>query len=240
MSKRMIVFAPHPDDETLGCGGTIAKKLSEGYEVLVVVMTDGRHSFLKGLGIASDPTPEELKEIRRKEVKEATRILGVPEENLLFLDFFDGTLEENEAEARKKVIKLLEENAPSEIYFPHEKDGHPDHRATNRIVANAVRKLGISPMEYRYIITHRYTRVGPLIQAFLDLFRRKSVLRVDVSKYLKVKKAALKEFKSELAIISEKQAKPRTKNFKRFLKKREKFYMDSENDRYVPALSRMG
>lgn len=41
MNKRIIVFAPHPDHETLGCAGTIAKRLNEGYEVLLVVLTDG-------------------------------------------------------------------------------------------------------------------------------------------------------------------------------------------------------
>jgi LmbE family N-acetylglucosaminyl deacetylase len=236
MNKRIIVFAPHPDDETLGCGGTIAKRLNEGYEVLVVVMTDGRHSFLKGLGISSDPTPEELKEIRRAEVKRATRILGVPEKNLLLLDFVDGTLDENGAEAQERVMKLLSEEVPSHVYFPYEKDGHPDHRATNRIVTKAVKELGLSPIECKYMITHRHTRIGPRIQAFLDFFRRKNIMLVDVSKYLKIKKAALKEFKSELEVISRRQSKPRTKNFKRFLKKREKFYINPEKNCYAPEL----
>lgn len=225
MNKQIIVFAPHPDDETLGCGGTIAKRLDEGYEVLVVVMTDGRHSFSKGLGISSDPTPEELKEIRRTEVKRATRILGVPERNLLLWDFVDGSLDENETEAQERVMRLLRERAPSEIYYPYEKDGHPDHRATNRIVANAVAKLGNSPRTCKYMIAHRYARIGPRIQALLDFFNRRKILRIEVSKYLKTKKGALREFKSELAIISRRQSKPRTKNFKRFLKKREKFYV---------------
>lgn len=227
MNKKIIVFAPHPDDETLGCGGTIAKRISEGYEILVVVMTDGRYSFMKGLGIVSDPTPEELKEIRKDEVKRATRILGVPEEDLLFLDYVDGTLKENGTEAQEKVTTLLKESAPSEIYFPYEMDCHPDHRATNHIVRNAIKKLGITPMECKYVISHRYARVGPLIQAFLDFFRSKTVRYVDVSEHLSIKEAALKEFKSELSIISKRQAKPRTKNFKRFLEKREKFYIDT-------------
>ncbi|MDH5482953.1 MAG: PIG-L family deacetylase [Candidatus Bathyarchaeota archaeon] len=226
MSKKIIVFAPHPDDETLGCGGTIAKKISEGYEVLVVVITDGRHSFSKGLGIDSDPAPEEVKEIRRDEVKRATKILGVQEENLAFLNFVDGTLEESESEVQEKVINILRENTPLEIYFPYEKDCHPDHRATNRIVSNAVNKLGIEPIDYRYMISHKYARVGPLINALLDLFRR-NIVYVGVSKYLPLKKAALKEFRSELSIISKRQSKPRTKNFKKFLKEKEKFYIST-------------
>ena len=74
MKEKIIVFAPHPDDETLGCGGTIAKRIVEGYEVIIVIMTDGRHSYLEMLGIDKDPTPNELKEIRKEEVKRATRI----------------------------------------------------------------------------------------------------------------------------------------------------------------------
>ena len=62
--KTVIVFAPHPDDETWGCGGSIAKKISEGFEVIVVILTDGRYAFSEIFGINSDPTPEELKEIR--------------------------------------------------------------------------------------------------------------------------------------------------------------------------------
>ena len=49
-------FAPHPDDETWGCGGTVAKKISEGYEVLIMVLTDGRYAFQKMLGIESKTT----------------------------------------------------------------------------------------------------------------------------------------------------------------------------------------
>jgi LmbE family N-acetylglucosaminyl deacetylase len=107
MNKKVIVFAPHPDDETLGCGGTIAKKTSEGYEVFVVIITDGRHAFSKVLGINSDPNPEEIKQIRKEEVIKATRILGVPITNLLFLDFEDRTLEKHEKEAEEKIIEIL-------------------------------------------------------------------------------------------------------------------------------------
>ncbi|MEM2914808.1 MAG: PIG-L family deacetylase, partial [Candidatus Bathyarchaeia archaeon] len=64
MNKKVLIFAPHPDDETFGCGGTIAKRVSEGYEVFIIVMTDGRYAYLKLLGVESDPTPEELRETR--------------------------------------------------------------------------------------------------------------------------------------------------------------------------------
>jgi LmbE family N-acetylglucosaminyl deacetylase len=220
------VFAPHPDDETLGCGGTIAKKLAEGYEVFVVVMTDGRFLLLKSFGIDCEPAPEKVKEIRRHEVLRATKILGVPEENVVFLDFIDGTLEENKKVAVEKVAAILGKYAPLEVYFPFERDGHPDHRAANRIVRIVVEKLGIKPAMYQYTIMHRFARFGPLTEFFLSIFKRDRV-GVDVSDFLSLKREAVKEFKSELTAISPRQSKPHTKDFKKFLKKKETFYVET-------------
>jgi LmbE family N-acetylglucosaminyl deacetylase len=95
LSRTVIVFAPHPDDETLGCGGTIARKISEGYEVIIAIMTDGRYALLR-VGGSCSPTPDELVQIRRKEAEKATKILGVPSEKLLFFDFEDRKLREHE------------------------------------------------------------------------------------------------------------------------------------------------
>ena len=224
MKGRVIVFAPHPDDETLGCGGTIAKKLAEGYEVLVVVMADGRFSLLKSFGIDDDPSPEQVKEIRRGEVLRATKILGLPEGNVVFLDFIDGMLGENEKAAEEKVTAILKKNVPSEVYFTFERDAHPDHQAANRIVRRAVEKLGIKPAMYRYTIMHKSSRFGPLIESFLSFFKRDRVY-VDVSEFLPLKREAIKEFKSELTAISPKQSKPLIKDFKKFLKNKEVFYV---------------
>ena len=222
----MVIFAPHPDDETLGCGGTIAKRLSEGYEVLIVVITDGRYAFLKMLGIDSDPTPEELKEIRKEEVKRATKILGVPEKNLSFLDLEDGTLEENEEKLERIITQILNENSPAEVYFPYKKDVHPDHRATNRAVRNAVKKLGITVKKYQYSITQKYSRIGPIIDKLLNIFKR-NIVYVDISEFLSLKTAAVKEFKSKIGIISSKQQRPLMPDVEKFLRKDEMFYIDN-------------
>ena len=222
------MFSPHPDDETLGCGGTIAKKIDEGYEVLIVIMTDGRYAFSKVLGIDSDPTPEELKEMRKKEVERAANILGVPEKNLFFLDFEDGTLECNKKEAEKKITEILRKNPPTEIYFTYEKDANPDHRETNRILRKVINKMGLSATKYQYSISQTYlTRFGPMIDSFLNFFKRNRVC-VDISKFLHLKEAALREFKSQIAMISSKQKKPivSSQKIKRHLKNREVFYKD--------------
>jgi len=228
LKGKIIVFAPHPDDETFGCGGTIAKRISEGYDVLIVVMTDGRYSFLKVLGIDSDPTPEELKEIRKEEVKRATRILGVPEENLIFVDFIDDTLEDNEKEAENKVFGILSENRPTEVFLPYKRDGHPDHRVTYRIVKSSIKKLGTPAKMYQYSILHKYAQFGPIIDALLNLLRYNSIVYEDITQFLSIKEAAIKQFESELRVISSKQQIPitDTKSIRKFLKNKELFYID--------------
>jgi LmbE family N-acetylglucosaminyl deacetylase len=223
--KKILVFAPHPDDETFGCGGTIVKRISEGYEVLIVVMTDGRYAFLYMLGVDSDPTPEELKEIRKEEVKRATKILGVPEEDLIFLDFVDGSLESNKEKVEEKVTEIISKNRPVEVYFPYKKDCNQDHRAAYQILKNSIRKLDIFTLTYQYSITHKYARVGPILDAFLGFFKR-NMVRVDISKFLLIKEAAAKEFKTELTPVWSRQHKPMVHGIKKFLKDKEIFYVD--------------
>ncbi|MEM3759537.1 MAG: PIG-L family deacetylase [Candidatus Bathyarchaeia archaeon] len=225
MKKSIIVFAPHPDDETWGCGGTIAKRISEGYEILIVIMTDGRYAFLKMLGIETDPTPEELKEIRKEEVKRALRILGVLENNLIFLDFVDGTLKDNMEEAEKKVTEILRGHHPVEVYYPYKNDGHQDHQATYKVVKNSIAKLGLQTRCYQYSIMHKWARFGPIIDRMLSLFKG-NVVKVDISPFLTVKVIAAKEFKSELTTISSKQSNPIAKDVERYLRKNEIFYID--------------
>lgn len=228
LNKRILVFAPHPDDETWGCGGTIAKKLREGYEVIIVVMTDGRNAFSQMLGIHSDPTADELKEIRKKETIRSAKILGVPERNVVFLEFEDGKLGENAyigGEAEEKVVEMLRKHQPTEVYFPYERDYHPDHRATNRIVKHSIKKLGISPAKYKYSILQGYARIGPIIDAILNVFKN-NIVKVDISELLPLKERALMEFKSEFTTISPRQKKPLVENFSKILKKKEAFYLD--------------
>jgi len=230
LKKRIIVFAPHPDDETLGCGGTIARRINEGYEVIVVVITDGRYSFSVVLGIDSDPTPEELKEIRKNETIRATKILGVPKDNLLFLDFEDNTLATHEKEVEEKIINIMKQYTPEEVYFTYEKDYNYDHQATSRIVRRSVQRLGLPSIQYQYSIARPgtcgvYGRIRPLIDAVMNIFK-KNYVKIDVTEFLSLKQKALSEFKSEISIISNKQKKPITQDKDHFLKNNETFFLD--------------
>lgn len=228
MNRKIAVLAPHPDDETLGCGGTIAKKISEGFEVFIILVTDGRHAYSKGLGIESNPTPEELSQIRRQEFIKATSTLGVPETNLRFLDFEDGTLSKNEREVEIRIRGIMKELQPAEVYFPCEQDAHPDHQSLNRIVHHELLEIGLNCGAYEYSIMHKYARVGPTLERIASLWKR-NMIRVNVSEFLDVKKKAISEFKSEIdAVARTRRGKGNSalqREVKHFLRKNEIFYV---------------
>jgi len=221
--KRIVVFAPHPDDAILGCGGTIAKRTEEGFEVLIVMMTDGRHAFSL-LGIDSEPSPEEVKRIRREEFFRASRMLGVPEKNLFFFDFEDGTLEKHWKEAVDRTVGILKRYWPADVYYPFRRDCHLDHTATNHIIREALHQLRFEG-SYEYTIIHKAARFGPAVEMLISFFKRNRV-EVNISEFLNLKKKAISQFESEITIISSKQKEPLHESVSKFLKSKEVFYKD--------------
>jgi len=86
--KTVLVFTPHPDDDTFGCGGTLALMRKNGNNIHIVIYTnDDKGSY--DLEMSS----ERLARIRRAEEEEACRILGIPKENIHWLQYHDGMLE---------------------------------------------------------------------------------------------------------------------------------------------------
>ncbi|MCX7706283.1 MAG: PIG-L family deacetylase [bacterium] len=92
--EKVIVFAPHPDDEVLGCGGLIQRVIKNEGKIFVVYLTNGDHNqipfrvYEKKI-IARPIDYIKLGELRRKESTKATGILGLPQENLIFLGYPD-------------------------------------------------------------------------------------------------------------------------------------------------------
>lgn len=133
-----VVFAPHADDETLGCGGTIMRKLDLGAQVSIVFLTDS--------GSSHRALPrEELIQRRVRESLAACAELGVDGGRVRFLDYPDGHLAEHEAEASRRTAELLRELEPTQVFVPYRYDFHDDHLASNRVVVAAVR-AGAQPV----------------------------------------------------------------------------------------------
>ncbi len=140
-----LVVAPHPDDETFGCGGAVALLARAGAALHVAFVTDGAASH------PGHPTvpPAAIALRRRDEARRATRILGVHPQRVWFLDEGDGTLAGLEAgEARQaaaKITGLLARVAPDAILLPCRRDGSSEHDAAFALVARALRDADLSP-----------------------------------------------------------------------------------------------
>lgn len=124
-----LVLAPHPDDETLGCGGTIASLTRRGVRVVLVVATNGALSDRAGR------PEEEVIEVRRQEALEAAKRLGVDAHDVHFLELPDGELAEHVAVARDRIQDVVVSCRPEHVLVCSAMDPHQDHVALNSICA---------------------------------------------------------------------------------------------------------
>ena len=134
--KLMGVLA-HPDDESLGIGGTLAKYASEGVETYLVTATRGERGRFGESG--EKPLPEVVGRVREAELREAASVLGVHEVN--FLDYSDGDLDQvNVAEAIARIVDHLRRVKPHVVitFGPEGAYGHPDHIAISQLTTAAV------------------------------------------------------------------------------------------------------
>lgn len=131
-----MVFAPHPDDETLGCGGTLILKRRAGTPVTLVFMADGSTSHRRFMD------EKELRLLRREEAANAAAVIGISREEVHFLDFAEGRLGRFQAPAVMRAAALLDRSRPEEIYVPYRADGLPDHEVTHDVVVEAAARAG--------------------------------------------------------------------------------------------------
>ena len=182
--KTALIVAPHPDDAELAMGGTIAKMIEAGWNVVVADLTDG------------EPTPFGSKEIRAKETKIASGILGI--KNRLCLDmpnrFLQPTLEN-----RRRLAEIIRLNKPDILFGPVMPDWHPDHNAARRIIDEArfeaklyKTKMPESPhwirKLYYYYSPHRLEYTKP---SFI----------IDITSHWEEKIAAIKTYESQMKNI---------------------------------------
>jgi LmbE family N-acetylglucosaminyl deacetylase len=144
LHRSALFFAPHEDDETLGCGGMIIQKRAKEADVGVVFMTDGRQSHAHIMHF------EQLVDIRRQEAIAACQVLGVAEHQVKFLEFTDGLLSNSMDAAVELVLDLLVKNQPAEVFIPYFKEPPADHVATNMIVLAALKRYGQLVTVYEY------------------------------------------------------------------------------------------
>jgi LmbE family N-acetylglucosaminyl deacetylase len=134
---RLMGVLAHPDDESLGIGGTLARYAGEGVETYLVTATRGERGRFGQSG--KKPPPDEVGRVREAELREAARVLGVREVN--FLDYCDGDLDQvNVTEAVARIAHHVRRLKPHVVitFGPEGAYGHPDHIAISQLATAAV------------------------------------------------------------------------------------------------------
>lgn len=148
--KSAMIFSPHQDDETLGCGGVIALKCRSNVPMQVVFLTDG------GKAEMGDRSAHEVVALRQREAELALSILGVSSAQIHFLQQPDGELQTLSPTQQQAVVaqltQLLQHYQPEEVYVPHRSDPHPDHTATYRLVKQAIDEAHLTVDWFEYPI----------------------------------------------------------------------------------------
>jgi len=183
----ILVFSPHFDDESIGCGGAIARHVAEGGHAAVVFMTRGD---LGDTTPGRESSPQQSEQIRKREADEALKILGVQARD--YLDFPDGFLQWT-PEAVKKAAAMIRKHRPDIIYAPHAQDVHNDHKATWQIVFDAIPRAAWSAFpelgEPWYCPELRgYEIYSPIVLP--DLY-------IDISDHIQTKSQAILKYHSQ-------------------------------------------
>ncbi|WP_338664154.1 PIG-L deacetylase family protein [Pararoseomonas sp. SCSIO 73927] len=193
----VLVLAPHPDDESLGCGGLLAAMAAAGRPARVVVMSDGAGSHPNS---RTHPGPV-LRELRREEAIEATEELGVPPP--LFLDLPDGDVPVAGTRFEEAVLAVI---AAAEglgtIAATIGLDPHKDHEATWAIAKEAAGRAGLRLLGYPvWSWRHLYPAMAPVAPAEVPAPPRG--MRLDVSAQLETKRRAVMAHRSQVTRLIE-------------------------------------
>lgn len=181
---RILIIAPHPDDEVIGVGGIIAKRAASGDEVYVCVVTKGCPPLFD----------VELVEKGREECRKADKLLGVCE--TIFLDFPAVMLETvPRYELNGKISEVIQKIKPQEVYIPHRGDMQIDHQ----MVVDAA-MVGLRP-KYEHTVERIYayetlSETGWNVPNIQNEFI--PTVYEDISKYLTLKLEAMKVFVTQL------------------------------------------
>ena len=187
--KKLIVFAAHPDDETIGCGGTIKKLSQNGCEVIVVFATTGN------TGIDQSRSYEKnIKSIRLKEAKSAAKILGI--KKIISWKNSSQELQYN-IKSLHSAIKLIRKEKPDLIISHSNIDKHNDHIVLNKIITQACLKAGenlLPSLGSTYRVKNVWAFEVVNILSNIDYV-------VDISDQLKFKIDAINKYKSQHKIV---------------------------------------
>ncbi|MDX1436537.1 MAG: PIG-L family deacetylase [Anaerolineales bacterium] len=198
----ILIVAPHMDDETLACGGLIAR-LSRKDQVHVIYATDGMKSPAPVFAGHGSISPD-LGEVRVRESIRAMTYLGLPEQNLCFYRYPEAELRKNGEALSRRLAGSLAEIKPATIFVPFRYDRHPDHLAVNH--ALGALNPGFSVQVVEYFVYYRW-RLLPA-KDIRRYIRPEHLLEVDIADVSARKRTALDCFTSQTTIYYDWQTRP--------------------------------
>lgn len=183
--KRILVISPHPDDEILGCGGTIIRNIAEGNEVYVCVVTKGC------LPLYNDERVEK----NRQDMFLCHQHIGV--KKTITLDFPASMIERVERyELNGRILDVIKEIQPDEVFIPHWGDMQKDHQIVSEAAMVALRPKYYPQVKkiYGYETMSETAWNSPNVQnEFIpNVF-------VDITDYIEAKKEALSFFSLQVS-----------------------------------------
>jgi LmbE family N-acetylglucosaminyl deacetylase len=185
-ARRVVIVAPHPDDEVLACGGLLQQLAALGMPVMVVAVTDGEASHPG----STTWTRTRLQDVRPDETMAALAVLGLDEVPVTRLELPDGGVAPREQELAQALAGLVDGGDLVLTTWRH--DGHPDHEATARACATVAGACGATLVEAPIWGWH-WSRPG---DAAMPLDRARRLILDDAT--LARKRAALDCFESQL------------------------------------------
>jgi len=177
--NNILVISPHPDDEAIGCGGTICQHIQQGEQVEVIFLTSGEKG---GHG-----APEhETSKTREAEALAAAKTLGVT--NIEFWRQPDGAMKPTE-DCVIRLVEKINSFQPSVIYVTHEGEMHPDHKAAAEMVKKALLSLtqtNLIPEAWMYEVWTPIQQIDHI---------------VDISDFVETKKKAIQDHYSQWSVL---------------------------------------
>ena len=192
---RIVIVAPHPDDEVLGCGGLVAMRMELGARVDIVFLTAGEGSHR---GCCGGPE-REVADARRALAIRAMGVLGLDLDSLHWLGMPDGEVPREGRDGFElvadRLASIIREIGPSEIYCPHPKEVWSDHVAACDLTAAAVAKAGL-PCRIRFYLVWAWLNQG--LWGLMQLGWR-GCRRLDIRSVMDRKQQAIEVYIDEIS-----------------------------------------
>jgi N-acetylglucosamine malate deacetylase 1 len=208
MKLDLLAIGAHPDDVEMSCGGTISKMVKSGYKTGVIDLTRGE------MGTRGTP------ELRGKETRNATKILGVHVR--LNLGLPDGNIS---VQSNLELIEIIRQHRPAIVMLPYMEDRHPDHVHASHLIVESCFKAGLEkvrtsslPFRPRWLIH------------YMQHYEFQPVFVVDISENFKIKMKAVKAYQSQLhnpsyqKVRKERETLISSPGFMRLLETRGRYY----------------